>query len=110
LAVWVTKSASKLTALLHKFHLSSNGTHDGATLYSVGDAGLATSGATVIVARSAAILDAALDRHAQHQGFDAASYAKATTGVPANGVVTMFGDLAPVLAAPSAAKARLVPW
>ena len=110
LAVWVTKSASKLTALLHKLHLSSSGTHDGATLYSVGDAGLATSGATVIVARSAAVLDAALDRHANHQGFDAASYAKATTGVPADGLVTAFGDLAPVLAAPSAAKARLVPW
>jgi len=64
----------------------------------------------VIVARSPAILDAALDRHAHHQGFDAASYTKATTGVPADGLVTMFGDLAPVLAAPSAAKAREVPW
>jgi hypothetical protein len=110
LAVWVTKSASKLTALLHKLHLSSNGTRDGATLYSVGEAGLATSGATVVLARSPAVLDAALDRHAHHQGFDAASYTKATTGVPASGLVTAFGDLAPVLAAPSAAKARLVPW
>jgi hypothetical protein len=110
LAVWVTKSASKLTSLLHKVHLSSNGTHDGATLYSVGDAGLATSGATVILARSAAVLDAALDRHANHQGFDAASYAKASTGVPADGLITAFGDLAPVLSAPSAAKARLIPW
>ncbi len=110
LAVWVTKSASKLTSLLGKLHLSRSGTHDGATLYSAGDAGVATSGATVIVARSAAVLDAALDRHAHHQGFDAASYAKAITGVPANGLITAFGDLTPVLSTPSAAKARLVPW
>ena len=110
LAVWVTKSASKLTALLGKLHVSHNGTHDDATLYSAGDAGLATSGATVIVARSPAVLNAALDRHAHHQGFDAASYAKATAGVPANGLITAFGDLTPVLSAPSAAKARLVPW
>jgi hypothetical protein len=110
LAVWVTKSASKLTALLRKLHVSRNGTHDGATLYSAGNVGLATSGATVMVARSAAVLDAALDRHANHQGFDAATYAKATTGVPANGVITAFGDLTPVLSAPSAAKARQVPW
>lgn len=110
LAVWVTKSASKLTALLKKLHLSRSGTHDGATLYSVGGAGLATSGATVLVARSVAVLDAALDRHAHHQGFDQASYTKAIAGVPANGLITAFGDLTPVLSAPSAAKARLVPW
>ena len=110
LAVWVTKSASKLTSLLTKLHLSSSGTYDGAKLYSVGDAGLATSGATVMVARSVAVLDAALDRHAHHQGFDQASYAKATTGVPADGLITAFGDLTPVLSAPSAAKARQVPW
>ncbi len=110
LAVWVTKSASKLTALLGKLHVSRNGTHDGAALYSLGSIGLATSGATVMLARSPAVLDAALDRHANHQGFDAATYAKATAGVPANGLVTAFGDLAPVLSAPSAAKARQVPW
>jgi hypothetical protein len=110
LVVWVTKSASKLTSLLGKLHLSRSGAHDGATLYSVGDAGLATSGATVILARSGATLDAALDRHAHHQGFDSAAYAKATTGVPANGLITAFGDLTPVLSTPSAAKARQVPW
>ena len=108
--VWVTKSASKLTSLLGKLHLSRSGSHDGATLYSVGSAGLATSGATVMLARSTAILDAALDRHAHHQGFDSAAYAKATTGVPANGLITAFGDLTPVLSTPNAAKARQVPW
>ncbi|MFZ1994407.1 MAG: hypothetical protein WAU75_09875 [Solirubrobacteraceae bacterium] len=110
LVVWVTKSASKLTALLGKLHLLRNGTHDGAALYSVGNAGLATSGATVMLARSLAVLEAALDRHAHHQGFDSGSYAKATAGVPATGLITAFGDLSPVLSAPRAAKARLVPW
>jgi hypothetical protein len=110
LAVWVTKSASKLTALLRKLHVSRTGTHEGATLYSAGSIGLATSGATIMVARSPAVLDAALDRHANHQGYDATSYASATAGVPANGLLTAFGDLTPVLSAPSAAKARQVPW
>jgi hypothetical protein len=110
LAVWVTKSASKLTSLLRKLHLTRSGTHDGATLYSAGGAGIATSGSTVIVARSPAVLDAALDRHAHHQGFDSATFAKATAGVPADGIMTAFGDLTQVLSTPSAAKARQVPW
>jgi hypothetical protein len=76
----------------------------------VGQAGLAVSGPTVFVARSAAVLDAALDRHAHHQGFDAAAYAKATAGVPSNGLITAFGDLRTVLSTPQSAKARLVPW
>ena len=71
---------------------------------------MATSGATVILARSPAVLDAALDRHAGHQGFDSATYAKATSGVPASGLITAFGDLAPVLSTPSSAEARQVPW
>jgi hypothetical protein len=110
LAVWVTKSASKLSGLIGKLHLTRSGTHDGATLYSAGQAGRAVSGPTVFIARSPAVLDAALDRHAHHQGFDAASYAKATAGVPANGLITAFGDLRAVLSTPQSAKARLVPW
>jgi hypothetical protein len=110
LAVWVTKSAAKLSSLVSKLHLTRAGSHDGATLYSVGQAELAISGATVFLARSPAVLDAALDRHANHQGFGAAAYAKATSGVPAGGLVTAFGDLTPLLSAPNAAKARQVPW
>ncbi|HEX3976723.1 MAG TPA: hypothetical protein VHW96_10690 [Solirubrobacteraceae bacterium] len=110
LVVWVTKSAAKLSSLIGKLHLTRSGTHDGATLYSAGHAGLAISGATLFLARSPAVLDAALDRHAGHQGFDADAYAKATAGVPAGGLVTAFGDLTPVLSAPDAAKARQVPW
>jgi hypothetical protein len=110
LAVWVTQSAAKLSSLIDKLHLTRSGSYDGATLYSVGHAGLAVSGATVFIARSPAVLDAALDRHAHHQGFDAAAYAKATSGVPAGGLVTAFGDLTPVLSTPNAATARQVPW
>ena len=110
LVVWVTKSASKLSSLISKLHLTRTGTHDGATLYSAGQAGLATSGATVFLARSPTVLDAALDRHAHNQGFDAAAYATATAGVPANGLVTAFGNLAPLLSAPGAANARQIPW
>jgi hypothetical protein len=86
------------------------GTHDGATLYSAGKAGLAISGPTVFLARSPAVLDAALDRHANHQGFDAAAFAKATAGVPAHGLVTAFGDLTPILSTAKAAQARQIPW
>ncbi len=110
LVVWVTRNAGKLRSLLGKLHLSSSGSHDGATLYSAGQAALATDGPTVMLARSRELLNAALDRHAHHQGFDSAAYAKATTGIPANGLITAFGDLAPVLATPKAAQARLVPW
>ena len=110
LLVWVTKSASKLSSLIGKLHLTRSGTHDGATLYSAGKAGLAVSGPTVFVARSPAVLNAALDRHANHQGFDAAGYAKAMAGVPADGLVTAFGDLTPALSTAKAAQARQIPW
>jgi uncharacterized protein DUF3352 len=110
LVAWVTKSADKLKTLLGKLHLSSSGSHDGATLYRVGSGALATSGATVLLARSPAILNAALDRHAHSQGFDTAAYAKATTGISTAGVITAFGDLSGALSGPRAAKARTVPW
>jgi hypothetical protein len=110
LVAWVTKSADKLKSLLGKLHLSPSGSHDGATLYRVGTAAVATSGPTVLLAGSPAILDAALDRHAHHQGYDTAAYAKATTGISTGGVVTAFGDLTQVLSTPQAAKARSVPW
>jgi len=110
LAAWVTKSAGKLKSLLTKLHVSASGTHDGATLYRAGSAALATSGATVLIAGSPATLDAALDRHAHQQGYDAAAYAKATTGISTDGVITAFGDLTGALSTPQAAKARSIPW
>lgn len=110
LVAWVAKDAAKLKALLGKLHLPRTGSHDGATLYSAGQAAVANDGPTVMIARSATVLDAALDRHARHQGFDASAYARATTGIPSNGLITAFGDLTPLLSTPQAAKARLVPW
>jgi hypothetical protein len=111
LVVWVTKSATKLTALLGKLRgLQSAGTHDGAKLYVGAGAAAAAAGPTLIVARSTSDLEAALDRHAHQQGFSSADYARATTGIAQNAAVEIFGDLADVLAAPSAAKARRVPW
>lgn len=110
LVAWVAKDAAKLQAVLGKLHLTRTGSHDGATLYSAGTAAVANDGPTLMLARSSAVLDAALDRHAQHHGFDAAAYAKATTGIPRNGLITAFGDLTPLLSTPKAAKARLVPW
>lgn len=110
LAVWVTKSPAALERLVGKLHLSRTGSHDGATVYRTGGGALATTGATVILAGSPAILNAALDRHAHNQGFDTAAYTQATKGISTAGVVTAFGDLRSVLATPQAAKASGVPW
>jgi hypothetical protein len=111
LVVWVTKSATKLTALLGKLRgLRSTGTHDGAKLYAGGGAAAAAAGSTLIFSRSTSDLEAALDRHARNQGFSSADYARATTGIAQNGAVEIFGELANVLAAPSAAQAGQVPW
>jgi Protein of unknown function (DUF3352) len=111
LAVWVTKSASRLTALVGKLKgLHSTGTYDGAKLYSVGGYAAAITGTTVIFARSAQVLDAALDRHAHGQGVSSAEYASAMTGISPDGLIEIFGDLRNVLGAPGAAKARQVPW
>jgi hypothetical protein len=110
-AVWVTKSAARLTALIGKLHgLRVTGAYDGAKLYSVGSYALAVSGPTVVFARSAQVLDAALARHAHGQGITSADYARAMTGISSQSVIEMFGHLSSVLAAPSAAKARQVPW
>lgn len=97
--------------MVGKLHgLSSTGTYDGAQLYSVGSYATAITGPTVLFARSAQVLDAALDRHAHGQGITSADYARATTGISSHGLIEMFGDLSKVLAAPSAAKSRRVPW
>ena len=111
LAVWVTKSASKLAALVGKLHgVRSVGTHDGAKLYVTGGGAAAIQGPTVMFSRSASLLEAALDRHARGQGFSAAEYAKATTGIAQDAAFKIFGDLTGELSTPQAAKARQVPW
>ncbi|HEY5429373.1 MAG TPA: hypothetical protein VIK04_09675, partial [Solirubrobacteraceae bacterium] len=111
LAAWVTESATHLDALIAKLPgLHTTGAFDGAKLYSVGSFAVAITGPTVILAQSAEVLDQALSRHAHGQGFTAADYAKATTGISSHGAVEMFGDLTGVLSGPSAAAARQVPW
>jgi Protein of unknown function (DUF3352) len=112
LAVWVTKDGGKLSALLKKlggFH--SAGSHDGATLYQAGGSTtFAVDGATLLVGLSPAEVDAALDRHAHGGGITSSQYTQAFTGLPQNSLIEAFGNLAGVLARPSAAKARQVPW
>jgi hypothetical protein len=111
LAAWVTKSASRLAALIGKLPTAhATGTDDGAKLYSLGTLAAAVSGPTIIAASSPLVLRQALARQAQGQGFTAAEYAEATTGIAPNGAVEMFGDLTGVLSAPSDVVALRVPW
>ncbi len=112
LAVWVTKDGGKLSSLIKKlggFHAA--GSHDGATLYQAGGSTtFAIDGATLLVGLSPTAVDAALDRHADGGGITNSQYAQAFAGLPQNSLIQAFGNLAGVLARPSAAKARQVPW
>jgi hypothetical protein len=112
LVVWVTRDAGKLNFLLHKIHgLHKVGSHDGSTIYAGGPSGaVAVDGPTVVFTRTEAELVAALDRHQHNGGITSAQYASATAGLDPNAAGHIFGDLTTALAAPGAAKARLVPW
>jgi hypothetical protein len=107
LVAWVTKDQDKLKALLKKVPgLRSSGTQNGATLYSLGSqAVLAVNGATMLVAPSAGDIQAAFGRHAH-----ASTSAHAPSSLAQNSVVNVFGDISGLLSAPSAAKARSIPW
>jgi hypothetical protein len=109
---WVTKDASKLSALIQKLGpgLQKVGTRDGATVYQLGQLGLAVDGATIVFGQTQQVLTAALDRHAHGGGITAADYARAFTGLPTDGRLQTFGSLTEVLSRPSAAKAQQVPW
>jgi Protein of unknown function (DUF3352) len=112
LVTWVTKDASKLTALVKKIPgVRASGSHDGATLYAIGaSATAAVSGATLVFAPEAAIVNAALDRHAQGSGVSSAEVARETSGLPQDTLLETFGNLSTVLSMPTAAKARRIPW
>ncbi len=111
LIVWVTKDASKLSALVKKlFPGASSGSHDGATLYTRGSAAVAVDGATLLFGPSTAAVTQALDRHAQNSGFTQSDYTRLFSGLPQSGLVQIFGNLTSVLSQPTAAKARQVPW
>jgi hypothetical protein len=111
-AAWVTKDASKLTALVKKLTpgLQQVGSRDGATVYQLGQLGLAIDGATVVFGSTPEALTAALDRHAHGGGITGADYARAFSGLPTNARLQVFGTLTQVLSRPSAAKAQQVPW
>jgi hypothetical protein len=111
-AAWVTKSQAKLQALVSKLRLALHpaGTDDGATLYTLGGAAIAVQGPTLLFSSSTADLQQAISRRASKQGFDAAQYATATTGIDQNALIQVFGNLSGVLSTPSAAKAERVPW
>jgi hypothetical protein len=112
LLVWVTKDATKLSALLKKLPgLHRSGSHAGATLYTAGRAtALAVSGPTLVFGPSAAVVSSALDRRAQRGGITSAGYAREMAGLPRDSLMQAFGDLSTVLSTPAAANARRVPW
>jgi hypothetical protein len=113
LAVWVTKDAGKLHALVSKLlrGAPSAGTHAGATLYQLGSsAALAVDGATAIVGASTSTITTALDRHSSGGGITQSDYQRYVAGLPQSTLLEVAGNLSAVLSTPGAAKARQVPW
>jgi hypothetical protein len=110
--VWMTKDENKLKSLLKKLPgMKVAGSHDGAILYtSGGSTTVAIAGATIVLAPTAAQVNAALDRHAHGGGMTASAYSQAFSGRPSDGLLKIFGNLEAVLSSASAAKARQVPW
>jgi hypothetical protein len=113
-AVWVTKDASKLKALVTKSSSGNKkiGSHDGATLYRSrdGQTVVAIDGATVVGADTQALVEAALDRHANDKGMTLSQYNQQISGLPAHSFVQVSGNVAALLATPRAATARRIPW
>jgi Protein of unknown function (DUF3352) len=110
LVAWVTKDADTLNNLIKKAHLSSSQTIDGAKVYSISTASLAVDGATLVLAASPEAIKSALDLHAHGGGLTTADQDRAMGDLPTDSLISAFGDLSAVLAQPSAAKARQVPW
>jgi hypothetical protein len=112
--VWVTKDASKLKSLVTKGPAGEHklGSHDGATLYHNKDRSnvIAIDGATLVIADTQALVNAALDRHAKGGGMTQSQYDQEIAGLPPHPLAQISGNLAAVLATPQAAKARQVPW
>ena len=71
---------------------------------------MAISGATLVFASDPAVVNAALDRHANGGGLTSAEVARETAGLPQDTLFETFGNLSGVLSSASAAKARAVPW
>lgn len=111
LVVWMTKDSKKLNALVPKLGLHKVGTHDSATLYQAGGTStFAVDDATILLAPTEAAAESALDRHGSAGGISSAQYKKAVSGLPQDSLIETLGNLTGVLAQPSAAKARAIPW
>jgi hypothetical protein len=63
-----------------------------------------------VLAASPQALKSALDLHAHGGGLTPADQSHAMGGLPADTLISAFGDLTAVLSQPSAAKAKQVPW
>lgn len=110
LVAWVTKDSGSLDNLIKKLHFPSSQTIDGAKVYSVSTAALAVDGATLVLAASPQAIKSALDLHQHGGGLTTADQDRAMGNLSGNALIQAFGDLTAVLAQPSAAKARQVPW
>jgi len=107
---FVSRDAGKLAALIGRKGTQSTGTYDGAKLYQRGSTAAAIDGANLVISDSLADVKSALDTHAHNGGLSDSAYAHAVAGLPQNALLQVYGSLSGVLAKPSAAKARLVPW
>jgi hypothetical protein len=111
IAVWVTKSAAKLSALIKGLRgVSAAGRANGATLYRSAKTTVAVDGATVVLGSSPAQVEAALNRHAHGGGMTAGDFTQAMGNLPRNTLVQAVGTLTSVLGSPRAGSARSIPW
>jgi len=111
----VANDEGKLKALVERQikagKLKKIGEHAGATLYQDGPTTVvAVRGATAVIADTAAVVTAALDRHEDGKGFTLAAFDKPFEGLPEGGLVRIAGNAPTLLAGSSAASARRVPW
>ncbi len=112
--VWITKDANKLNAVVTSSKNGDKkiGSHAGATLYRSrdGTSVYGVDGATLVIADTQALVDAALDRHANSSGMTLSQYDQQISGLPSQPMVQISGNIAALLATPQAAQARKIPW
>jgi hypothetical protein len=111
LAVWITKSAAKLAALVKRLPGSkADGSVGGATLYRSGSLTVALEGATAVAGPSAEQVGAALSRHAHGGGMSSAAFSTGTRNLPRDALVRAFGTPTGAFAGAQTGSARAVPW
>jgi hypothetical protein len=110
LVVWMTKDGDKLKSLLTKTGLKPAGDHQGATLYTSGSDTFAVDGSTLIVGGSGGSVTAAIDRHKNGGGMTEAQYKNATSALPQDAVISIFGDITSLLNGQGVSNARQIPW